>query len=233
MSEFISRIVTPDARTIPQVLRAVGLQAERIYNANRLQINPRKRSCSSSSVVTVVHQLHGDDKTTEITGLREEIEKLREENGRLTAENTNLKHLLDTCSCTTRPESPVQTISHQETCHTEVSSAQEDTNAPSITGQAECCGSNSTDAIADFNRLPRDLSQFVAQMKVGTPQFPKFEDLPNEYKKGSKTKSAFSKRKAVYQYMLNYEGGLEKCLADFASATPTWLYSNKVKMSRM
>ena len=62
--------LSPDARTIPQVLRAVGLQAEDIYKANRLQINPRKRSCSSSSVVTVVHQLHGDDKTT----LGEEIE---------------------------------------------------------------------------------------------------------------------------------------------------------------
>lgn len=57
--------LSPDARTIPQVLRAVGLQAEHIYKANWLQINPRKRLCSSS-VVTVVHQLHGDDKTTQI-----------------------------------------------------------------------------------------------------------------------------------------------------------------------
>lgn len=76
----------------------------------------------------------------------EEIEKLREENDRLTAENANLKHLLDPCTCTTRPELPVQTISHRETCRTGVSSAQEDTNAPSITGHSECCGSNSTDA---------------------------------------------------------------------------------------
>ena len=88
------------------------------------------------------------------------------------------------------------------------------------------------DAVKDFNRLPRDLSQFVGQMKNGTEHFPKFEDLSDDYKKNSKTKSAFSKRKAVYQYMLNYEGGLEKCLSDFAFVTPTWLYNNKVRNSR-
>ena len=84
------------------------------------------------------------------------------------------------------------------------------------------------DAVRDFNQLPRDLSQFVGQMKNGTEHFPKFEDLSDDYK-NIKTKSAFSKRKAVYQYMINYEGGLEKCITDFAFATPTWLYNNKVR----
>ena len=257
MSEFISRIVTPHAATIPQILRAVGSEAERIYNVN---ISKPKQS-SGPSVVTVVHQLHDDD----IASLREENQKLRDENHRLSAENVHLKQLLqnsmsqsmDTMDFTTstvttpptdhsntQPHSVMDFTSTVTTPPTEHSNTQPHsvrdftstvTTPPtdhSNTRPHSVVDFATKDAVKDFNRLPRDLSQFVGQMKNGTEHFPKFEDLSDDYKKNSKTKSAFSKRKAVYQYMLNYEGGLEKCLSDFAFVTPTWLYNNKVRNSR-
>jgi hypothetical protein len=69
-------------------------------------------------------------------------------------------------------------------------------------------------------------------MKNGTSDFPKFEELPDEYRKNPRTKSAYSKRKAIYLFIINYEGGAEKCLEEFSFCSPTWLYDNKIRKAR-
>ena len=48
-----------------------------------------------------------------------------------------------------------------------------------------------------------------------------------QYSKSGSTKSSYTKRKLVYEFIGDYPGGATKCFQDFDTKSPTWLYENK------
>ena len=60
-----------------------------------------------------------------------------------------------------------------------------------------------------FNRLPQNLKDFYEQMESN-----EFSTLGDVYSKCVSTKSAYTKRKRVFQFT-NFPGGIDKCFAEF------------------
>ena len=76
-----------------------------------------------------------------------------------------------------------------------------------------------TQQIQLFNKLPNDMTVFYQQMESGN-----FYGV--QYSKSRSTKSSYAKRKLVHQFIRDYS---EKCLHDFNTKSPTWIYENKIK----
>lgn len=60
----------------------------------------------------------------------------------------------------------------------------------------------------------------------------KLVDLPETLKKNPRTKGAYSKRKAVYQFIQQYPGGPGICIPTHGHLTTTHIHDQYVNKSR-
>ena len=88
--------------------------------------------------------------------------------------------------------------------------------------------------IKTFNSLPKDITAFYQQMKEGDDKLPKFENLPQAFKKNKSTKGAYSKRKAIYMFIDQHEGleHVHDFLDKHKELSPLQLYDRYIKKSR-
>ena len=89
--------------------------------------------------------------------------------------------------------------------------------------------------IKKFNSIPKKIRDFYKQMEDGDEFLPKFEQLPEIFKRNKHTKAAYSKRKTIYMYMKKYQAdhllGIEATLSAFESMSTLQLYE-KIKKCR-
>ena len=89
--------------------------------------------------------------------------------------------------------------------------------------------------VKKFNKIPKNLRHFYTEMEEGDECLPRFEDLPDKFKRDRHTKGTYSKRKAIHFYVKNYQteqsAGAEACLSSFESVSSFQLYE-RIKKSR-
>lgn len=55
-----------------------------------------------------------------------------------------------------------------------------------------------------------------------------FSQLPEIFRNNSRTKVAYSKHNAIWRFIREYPGGVDKCIADYRG-NPYQLYEQKIK----
>ena len=86
--------------------------------------------------------------------------------------------------------------------------------------------------IKKFNCLPKRLPEFFSQMEHGDEDLPKFTELSDSFKKNSRTKGTYSKRKAVLSFIQTYEGGVNACFIACNKMSSLQVYEQLIKKSR-
>ena len=82
-----------------------------------------------------------------------------------------------------------------------------------------------------FNAIPKDLEDFYSQMKEGDDHVPKFTELEC-YRLNKKTKGAYSKRKAIFNFINLYSGGVQEFIRAHKHLSTLQIYEKSVKRTR-
>ena len=77
-----------------------------------------------------------------------------------------------------------------------------------------------------FNKIPSNLTQFYDQMKDGDNILQPFQQLPTSIRKNPKTKSVFSKRKRLFEFITSHSDGAQSCINQYNHLTSSQLYGN-------
>ena len=247
LTAFVSQFINkPGASTVPQLLEGIVNTAECIWPSFAETGPTLQKGRPRSTAVTVVHKL--DDSTDEVVKLRHENAELHRQNQLLQEEVARLNSILkqqtsettstDTCA-TSSTISGVETAVH--TCTTTASVpgpivCPQDTSVSLATPRSQSlCRSHivasqqqlTSQQITRFNRLPRNLKDFYKQMESN-----EFSTLGDVYSRCVSTKSAYTKRKHVFQLIKNFPGGIDKRFAEFGMKSATWIYDHKIRNCR-
>ena len=249
MSQFIGKPAA--TATVPLILKGVSDKAESLWpmlqsKSQQLHQHHPSRACAGGSI-TVVHKL---DEEIEVKKLQHERLRLYEENQSL-KKNQNLKEIFNHTDLENKQlKQEVERLTRLPSITPAAENAplsQPNSGIPvSLQVGSVCTSQNGTGAstsltsclpvvtnqqqltteqIRQFNKLPSDLKVFYEQMQTGN-----FSGT--QYSKSGSTKSSYTKRKLVYQFIRDYPGGATKCFQDFDTKSPTWLYENKIRKSR-
>lgn len=237
LTAFMDTFIEPGSNSVAQVLRSVSSKAESLLSS---QINSRKKTTSpsgqSSATVNVIHKL---DSTTE------NVAHLKRENLALHTENRELKQKLEQLTAELAEAKQSLARQHSDSCDDSMETSDSITATPeslnadraTIPERNEVQVSNTSGSLSNshglspmdittFNKLPRDLHEFYQQMQTG--------NFSREaYSKCSSTKSVCTKRRLVYKFIEDYDGGVDKIMMDYQGKTPNWIYNNVVKKARV
>lgn len=82
-----------------------------------------------------------------------------------------------------------------------------------------------------FNAIPKSLKEFYKQMKNGDDHLPPFTSLET-YKTNKSTKGAYSKRKAIFNFMESCGEGVDGFIQKYKHLSPLQVYEQCIKKSR-
>ena len=195
-------------------------------------IDEQMHECNDTSTMELQKLPHSSKLLKEIEALRVENEALKvqltKELDELKKENTTLKqklrntelHYSQSSTKTTNVSAELQTNESSVRIH----------NQPSQQSNTENELSGST--IKHFNAIPKTLATFYEQMENGDDCLLKFECLPEVFKKNKRTKAVYSKRKKIYTYIQNFDGGWEAFLRAHGKLSTLQVYEQVIKRSR-
>ena len=234
MDTFSNTFLPDGYRGASQILRAV----ERLPSVQSDHSRPSSQDHVPTREITIVHKL---------SQAEQELEKLTAENEQLRAENQFLTDKVKTidkleerlrvlqdklkqCEKTGTNENvanqhePV-TLSQQPL----VGGSDGQSQPQSYEGTSQRQTLSPSDQ--DFNSLPKSLRTFYNQMCHGDDKLPPFAECGSFRAKPS-TKSAYCKRKRIFDFIESYDDGSEKCLDTYKAVTTSKLYDTYVKKPR-
>ena len=196
--------------TVAHIIRSVDTAVPILLAQSETVVNTQ--SCTSSECFREMAALQGENECLrEQLGLQ--IQDLQKENSTLKEQLQFLQRSTTSCR-----NSQILDGAHS----TEV--------------QIEAHGSQTCELTSEqvkvFNAIPDSLATFYQQMEHGEKELQPFLQLPEVYRKSSRTKGAYSKRNAVWKFMKDHPGGFEKCVNEFVGFSPLQLYEQRIKRSR-
>ena len=210
----MEELVPTQSSEVSQILHAVDSQVKRVEKHSGVRDSDHLAEGNHNQIV-VVHRL---DKPA-ISFSPEQVSLLHEEVKELRAENQTLK--LQVASLVEE----IKSIKNSSV----VTSESVDR---SVSNQASSEGTIPDNMAKAFNLIPKKLEEFHIQMKNGDSTLCRFDCIPDSFRKHTRTKGAYSKRKAVFHFIEQHPDGPQECIQLFGSLTTTQLYEQHVKKSR-